>query len=188
VLDLMMSGEDGLVLCRELRAGKFRSVPVLMLTARDEEADRIVGLEMGADALFDSLICDYVDAGQAVTLQGRFDMAVVTRPQALRRILGNLVDNALKFGGAAEITIATGHDGQATVCVLDRARAYRVSRWKRCSSRSIGWRRRVTGIPAAPVLVLPLHGNSRLRWTRPLHCTIASTAALEAQLTLRKLV
>jgi two-component system OmpR family response regulator len=49
VLDLMMPGEDGLVLCRELRVGKFRTVPVLMLTARSEEADRIVGLEMGAD-------------------------------------------------------------------------------------------------------------------------------------------
>ncbi|WP_213776611.1 response regulator [Caballeronia sp. dw_276] len=49
VLDLMMPGEDGLVLCRELRASKFRAVPVLMLTARSEEADRIVGLEMGAD-------------------------------------------------------------------------------------------------------------------------------------------
>lgn len=49
VLDLMLPGEDGLVLCRELRAGKFRTVPVLMLTARSEEADRIVGLEMGAD-------------------------------------------------------------------------------------------------------------------------------------------
>ncbi|HZZ10084.1 MAG TPA: response regulator [Paraburkholderia sp.] len=49
VLDLMMPGEDGLVLCRELRASKFRAVPVLMLTARNEEADRILGLEMGAD-------------------------------------------------------------------------------------------------------------------------------------------
>ncbi len=49
VLDLMLPGEDGLVLCRDLRAGKFRATPVLMLTARDEEADRIVGLEMGAD-------------------------------------------------------------------------------------------------------------------------------------------
>ncbi|MCX4163302.1 MULTISPECIES: response regulator [Paraburkholderia] len=49
VLDLMLPGDDGLVLCRELRAGKFRSVPVLMLTARGEETDRIVGLEMGAD-------------------------------------------------------------------------------------------------------------------------------------------
>ncbi|MBN3726754.1 response regulator [Burkholderia sp. Ac-20379] len=49
VLDVMMPGDDGLVLCRELRAGKHRAVPVVMLTARDEETDRIVGLEMGAD-------------------------------------------------------------------------------------------------------------------------------------------
>ncbi|MGB9990318.1 response regulator [Massilia sp. SM-13] len=49
VLDLMLPGEDGLTLCRELRAGKHRNIPVLMLTARSEETDRIVGLEMGAD-------------------------------------------------------------------------------------------------------------------------------------------
>ena len=49
VLDLMLPGDDGLALCRELRAGKFRAVPVVMLTALDEEADRILGLEMGAD-------------------------------------------------------------------------------------------------------------------------------------------
>ncbi|WP_116810074.1 response regulator [Steroidobacter cummioxidans] len=49
VLDVMMPGEDGLSLCRNLRAGKFRSIPVVMLTARDDETDRIVGLEMGAD-------------------------------------------------------------------------------------------------------------------------------------------
>ncbi|WP_085677403.1 MULTISPECIES: response regulator [unclassified Pseudomonas] len=49
VLDIMMPGDDGLLLCRELRAGKHKTTPVLMLTARNEEADRIVGLEMGAD-------------------------------------------------------------------------------------------------------------------------------------------
>ncbi|MEE1922626.1 response regulator [Pseudomonas sp. 148P] len=49
VLDIMLPGDDGLVLCRELRAGKHRNTPVLMLTARDDETDRIVGLEMGAD-------------------------------------------------------------------------------------------------------------------------------------------
>jgi two-component system OmpR family response regulator len=47
VLDLMLPGEDGLVLCRNLRARS--STPVIMLTARGEETDRIVGLEMGAD-------------------------------------------------------------------------------------------------------------------------------------------
>lgn len=49
VLDLMLPGEDGLLLCRELRAGKWRAVPILMLTALNEETERIVGLEMGAD-------------------------------------------------------------------------------------------------------------------------------------------
>jgi two-component system OmpR family response regulator len=47
VLDLMMPGEDGLTLCRTLRTES--DVPVIMLTARGEETDRIVGLEMGAD-------------------------------------------------------------------------------------------------------------------------------------------
>jgi two-component system OmpR family response regulator len=49
VLDVMLPGDDGLVLCRELRSGKHRAVPILMLTARDEETDRVVGLELGAD-------------------------------------------------------------------------------------------------------------------------------------------
>lgn len=49
VLDLMLPGEDGLALCRELRAGRHRGVPILMLTARGDEVDRIIGLEMGAD-------------------------------------------------------------------------------------------------------------------------------------------
>lgn len=49
VLDLMLPGEDGLKLCRDLRTGEHKRMPVLMLTARGDEADRILGLEMGAD-------------------------------------------------------------------------------------------------------------------------------------------
>jgi len=49
VLDVMLPGEDGLSLCRDLRARSVAPIPVLMLTARSDEADRIVGLEMGAD-------------------------------------------------------------------------------------------------------------------------------------------
>jgi two-component system OmpR family response regulator len=49
ILDLMLPGEDGLTLCRDLRAGKFKTIPIIMLTARGDEADRILGLEMGAD-------------------------------------------------------------------------------------------------------------------------------------------
>ena len=49
VLDLMLPGEDGLSLCRWLRSRADVHVPILMLTARAEETDRVVGLEMGAD-------------------------------------------------------------------------------------------------------------------------------------------
>ena len=47
VLDLMLPGEDGFSICRRLRASG--TIPVLMLTAQQEEIDRIVGLELGAD-------------------------------------------------------------------------------------------------------------------------------------------
>jgi two-component system OmpR family response regulator len=47
VLDVMLPGEDGLALCRDLRAKS--NIPVIMLTARGEELDRIIGIEMGAD-------------------------------------------------------------------------------------------------------------------------------------------
>ena len=47
ILDVMLPGDDGLALCREIRA-KSR-LPILMLTARGDELDRIIGLEMGAD-------------------------------------------------------------------------------------------------------------------------------------------
>lgn len=47
VLDLMLPGEDGLSLMRELRT--YSRVPILMLSARGEEIDRVVGLEVGAD-------------------------------------------------------------------------------------------------------------------------------------------
>jgi len=48
VLDLMLPGEDGLTICRRLR-GTGDTTPIIMLTAKGEEVDRIVGLEMGAD-------------------------------------------------------------------------------------------------------------------------------------------
>ena len=47
ILDVMLPGKDGFEICREIRAGS--AVPVIMLTARGDELDRIVGLELGAD-------------------------------------------------------------------------------------------------------------------------------------------
>lgn len=48
VLDLMLPGEDGLAICRRLR-GDDNQIPIVMLTAKGDEVDRIIGLEMGAD-------------------------------------------------------------------------------------------------------------------------------------------
>jgi two-component system phosphate regulon response regulator OmpR len=48
VLDLMMPGEDGLAACRRLRGGG-NAIPIIMLTAKGDDVDRIIGLEMGAD-------------------------------------------------------------------------------------------------------------------------------------------
>ncbi len=50
VLDLMLPGMDGLTFCREVRSNnEYNSIPIIMLTAKGEEVDKIIGLEMGAD-------------------------------------------------------------------------------------------------------------------------------------------
>lgn len=77
VLDLMLPGVDGLEICRRVR--KDNDVPILMLTARDEETDRLIGLEMGAD--------DYVTKPFS-------PKEVVARVKAiLRRTQKNVVQN-----------------------------------------------------------------------------------------------
>lgn len=72
-----------------------------------------------AAALLESLVADYADAGRKVVLEGQAVQPVVTRPLALRRILTNLVDNALKFGTDVRIRFETRADC-LEVAVLDR--------------------------------------------------------------------
>ncbi len=48
ILDIMLPGKDGMEICRQIRA-KGKSMPILMLTAKSEEIDKVLGLEMGAD-------------------------------------------------------------------------------------------------------------------------------------------
>jgi signal transduction histidine kinase len=71
------------------------------------------------DSLLDSLAGDYLDAGHAVTLSGKAGTPLATRPHGLRRILGNLVDNALKYAGAVHLSIARDTDGQIVIRVRD---------------------------------------------------------------------
>ena len=118
VLDIMMPGEDGLTLCRNLRAGgTHANTPVLMLTARGEDMDRIIGLEMGAD---DYLAKPFVPRELYARIR-----AILRRARALPPNLeGNPVDHAaeLHFAGW-RLDVAGRHliDAQGTVVPLSGA-------------------------------------------------------------------
>lgn len=72
-----------------------------------------------ADAMLESLVGDYQDAGRAVTLHGKAGASLATRPHALRRILGNLVDNGLKYAGEVDIGIERPAAGELVILVRD---------------------------------------------------------------------
>jgi len=80
------------------------------------EASRRVDL----DSFLDSLMFDYQDMNKQVDLCGKTGAVIQTRPHALRRVLVNLADNALKFAGAAEIKVQVNADQSIAVQVLDR--------------------------------------------------------------------
>lgn len=71
-------------------------------------------------ALLESLVYDYADSGQRVDLSGRIDRPLVTAPHALRRIVTNLVDNALKFGGEVDIAMEAPAADRIVIAVRDR--------------------------------------------------------------------
>ncbi|HEX7912355.1 MAG TPA: ATP-binding protein [Paraburkholderia sp.] len=118
-VDVMDDDEQGAKLRQDLQ--EMESLVKEGVTyARTLHGGTEVPVRVDPDALLDSLVCDYVDAGQPVSLQGQLGVSLVTRPQALRRILGNLVDNALKYGGSAEITASMLDDDRTLIAVLDR--------------------------------------------------------------------
>jgi signal transduction histidine kinase len=71
-----------------------------------------------ADALLESMVADYEDSGQQVHLEGRIGGPIVTRPNALRRIIVNLVDNALKFGSEVRMRVRVDA-GRLVVAITD---------------------------------------------------------------------
>jgi two-component system phosphate regulon response regulator OmpR len=98
ILDLMLPGEDGLSLCRRLR-GKGESVPIIMLTAKGDEVDRIVGLEIGAD--------DYLPKPFSPReLVARIN-AVLRRRQPLRAHGAPRADETVIRFGSCELNLGT---------------------------------------------------------------------------------
>ncbi|MGY2195809.1 ATP-binding protein [Pseudomonas pergaminensis] len=71
------------------------------------------------DAFLDSLVFDYQDMHKQVSLSGKSAVVLDTRPHALRRVLVNLVDNALKFAGAAQLKVGSTAEGELSIKVLD---------------------------------------------------------------------
>jgi signal transduction histidine kinase len=71
-------------------------------------------------SFIDSIAYDYQDTGKAVTVVGLVQGAAFTKPHALRRILSNFIDNALKFAGAAEISVERSAENDIVISVMDR--------------------------------------------------------------------
>jgi len=71
------------------------------------------------DSFLDSLVFDYQDMGKEVQLSGKSEAVIDTRPHALRRVLVNLTDNALKFAGAAELLVER-QSNSLSIKVMDR--------------------------------------------------------------------
>ncbi len=72
------------------------------------------------DSFLDSLVFDYQDMGKDVRLSGKSNAVIHTRPHALRRVLVNLTDNALKFAGAAQLRVEPEEGDSLSVTVMDR--------------------------------------------------------------------
>jgi signal transduction histidine kinase len=71
------------------------------------------------NALLDSVVCDYSDAGKAVRLSGYCERPLLTRPRTLRRIISNLLDNALKFGKDPELLFLSESEEFVAIVVRD---------------------------------------------------------------------
>ena len=106
---------------------------------------------LNLDAFLDTIVCDYADVGRPVQFCPEETAGVVwVPPQALRRVMTNLIDNALKFGTTATVTLTRDAVGISPFMCWMRGRGSRRRRCRRCYSRFIARRTRAIAIPAAP--------------------------------------
>lgn len=88
--------------------------------ARSAHGSLEAAVRVDLDSFLESLVYDYVDTGKQVVLVHRVHAIVATRPHALRRIVSNLIDNAIKYAGAAELDVSAGDAGDVFIRVRDR--------------------------------------------------------------------
>ena len=118
VLDLMLPGIDGLEVCRRLRAAR-PDLPVLMLTARGEEEDRVLGLQLGAD---DYVVKPFSPRELVLRVQSLLRRAGAVVGPA-RSAAGSLYDGDLWLDPAAHRVTRSGVELQLTV------REFELLRW-----------------------------------------------------------
>ena len=103
-------------------------------------------------ALLQSLVDDLGDAGYTVEYAGPEHRTFACRPVALKRAIGNLIDNALKYGGCARVALLDQHE-PGHVADQDRRRRPRhprIGAGEECSPPSTAWNAPAAGTPAAP--------------------------------------
>ena len=88
--------------------------------ARSAHGGSEAPVRMDVGAFLESLVYDYQDVGKPVTLTECVAGAAMVRRQALRRVLGNLIDNAIKYAGAAEVCASRSEQGELRIAVSDR--------------------------------------------------------------------
>lgn len=170
ILDLMLPNMGGFEICRKLRAEGF-SAPILMLTARSEESDRVLGLDLGAD--------DYVtkpfsirellarvrarlrstQTGDALPDELRFDDVVVDfrRFEATRR--GSPLEMTKKEFGILRLLAAKVGEVVSREDLLNDVWGYENYPSTRTIDTHIGWlRAKLESNPAAPKRLITVHG------------------------------
>lgn len=125
VLDLMLPGEDGLSICRRLRARG--GLPILMLTAKGDDVDRIVGLEMGADDYLPKPFNPRELLARIRAVLRRSDGGLAcpgTRRVAFAGFVADLDAHSLAFGATGAVELAavdlTSAEFELLACFLER--------------------------------------------------------------------
>ncbi len=139
--------------------------------ARDGQGVTESACKTDIDALLDSLTCDYIDSGKDVRLTGHVGYPIMMPPNALRRIITNLLDNALKFGQSAEVLVRMDQASHITIAVCDNGPGipeaelsavmqpfYRVDNSRNRNTGGTG-----LGLAIAAQIVISLRGELRLR-------------------------
>lgn len=109
---------------RDKLAGDLREIEMLVKDgiayARSSHGNGEKTSRIDLSSFIDSIAYDYQDTGKAVTVIGLVEGTLTTKPHALRRVLTNAIDNAVKFAGAAELSVERKEGGETVLSIFDR--------------------------------------------------------------------